>query len=65
MKALVIIGSIAFVVGFAWVVNKWAAVRDIKMQAAAERYEKCVWATYFVGPAEYYAENGEYPICQE
>ena len=57
---LIVIGIIVGIVLF----FKWSAWHDQQIEIGAQTYEKCMRATYGMSPANYYAEKGEYPVCQ-
>lgn len=42
----------------------WADKRDEAVMISAERYEECVRNEYHTTPSAWYAEHGEYPVCE-
>ena len=54
-----VIGGIAIIVG----VLTWSAKHDVQVEIAAQLYENCIRVEYGVGPAQWRAEHGEYPVC--
>ena len=60
MKLVYLILILAFGIGILF----WSANHDQKIQEASEKYEACVKSQYGVSPANWYAENGEYPECK-
>lgn len=44
-------------------IGMWTADRDKKVEQASARYELCVHNQYGMSPAQWYEEQGQYPVC--
>jgi len=60
LKVVLVSVIVSLAIHFLFQYFEW---RDEQVEKGAEKYEACVKAEYALSPAQYYAENGVYPLC--